>query len=313
MKLLIYHRRAEEYGRHVAARCPGLEIIAGHDDATLARGLDEAEVIMASKFPVETLAQARRLRWIQLTSAGAEHLVPVRDALRGVIVTNASGVHAALAADYVFGVLVMLQWDFPQLLRRQQAREWGFQFTPPLAGKTLGIVGLGSIGQEIARRGIAFGMEVLGLRRHPGPVDGVARVLGPPELPELLRASDALVLSVPGTAETIGMIGERELGLMRPGAFLINIGRGAVVDEAALIRALGERRIAGAALDVFAEEPLPATSPLWGFPNVIVTPHIAGEPAGYAERVVSQVFADNLARFRGGQPLQNVVDLARGY
>ena len=225
MKLLIFHRRAEEYGRHVAARCPGLEIIAGHDEATLARGLDEAEVIMASKFPVETLARARRLRWIQLTSAGAEHLVPVRDVLGGVIVTNASGVHAALAADYVFGVLVMLQWGFPQLLRRQQAREWGFQFTPPLAGKTLGIVGLGSIGAEVARRAPAFGMTVIGLRRQPGPVDGVDRVLGPSGLPELLRDSDALVLSVPGTAETHGMIGEPELRMMRRGAFLINIAR----------------------------------------------------------------------------------------
>jgi len=313
VKVLIYHRRAEEYGRHVATRCPGLEIIAGHDDATLARGLDEAEVIMASKFPVETLARARRLRWIQLTSAGAEHLVPVRDVLRDVIVTNASGVHAALAADYVFGVLIMLQWDFPRLLRRQQAREWSFQFTPPLAGKTLGVVGLGSIGAEIARRGRAFGMEVIGLRRRLGAVDGVSRVLGPSELPELLREADAVVLSVPGTVETHAMIGEPELKLMKPAAFLINIARGAVVDETALLRALREGRIAGAALDVFTEEPLPPTSPFWELPNVIVTPHIAGEPAGYAERVVTQVFADNVARFRAGQPLHNVVDLARGY
>jgi len=145
------------------------------------------------------------------------------------------------------------------------------------------------------------------------PVDGVDRVLGPSGLPELLRAADTVVLSVPGTAETHAMIGEPELKLMQRTAFLINIARGSVVDEAALLLALREGRIAGAALDVFTEEPLPPASPFWDLPNVIMTPHIAGEPAGCAERVVTQVFADNLARFQSGRPLHNVVDLGRGY
>jgi phosphoglycerate dehydrogenase-like enzyme len=313
VKLFIYHSRAEEYGRAVAARFPELEIIAGQDAATLERGLAEAEIIMASRVPTTELGRARCLRWIQLTSAGADHLVPIREDLRNVVVTNASGIHGVLVADYVFGVLVMLQWRFPQLLRKQAAHQWGFQFTEPLAGKTLGLVGLGSIGSAIAQRAGAFGMRVIGMRRSPAPVEGVERVLGPGGLSELVIESDVVVLVVPKTGETRGLIGEAELRKMRRTAFLINVSRGAVVDEPALLRALREGWIAGAALDVFAEEPLPAASPFWDLENVIVTPHIAGEPLGYTERVVRDVFADNLVRFRAGQPLQNVVDLARGY
>jgi phosphoglycerate dehydrogenase-like enzyme len=204
--------------------------------------------------------------------------VPIRETLASVIVTNASGIHGTLVADYVYAALVMLQFRFPRL--------W--------------------------RRGPAFGLRVLGLRRQPAPVEGVSRVLGPDGLPELLRESDAVVLSVPETGETRGLLGAKELRAMKPGAFVINVARGAVVDEAALLDVLREGRLGGAALDVFATEPLPAASPLWDLPNVIVTPHIAGEPAGYTERVISEVFADNVARYRAGQPLRNVVDLARG-
>jgi phosphoglycerate dehydrogenase-like enzyme len=173
-------------------------------------------------------------------------------------------------------------------------------------------VGAGAIGGEIARRAAAFGLRVLAVKRTPGPVEGAAEVLTVPQLREVLPRADFVVLVVPVTPETQWLVGEGELRAMRSTAYLINIARASVVNEGALVRAVREGWIAGAALDVFEEEPLPTTSPLWELPNVIITPHIAGEPADYARRV-ADVFADNAARFRRGEPLRNVVDFERGY
>jgi phosphoglycerate dehydrogenase-like enzyme len=310
--LLVYHGMADAYRTMLAERFPGLDVVAVSTEAALERHIGDAEILLAWRFPLHVLARARRLRWLQLTSAGADHVLGAGAHLRGVVVTNARGIHAGLMADYVMGVLVMLQWNFPRLWRNQQTRTWRHQFTEPLAGKTLGVVGLGAIGGEIARRGAAFGMDVVGLKRAPHPVEGVRRVFGPDGLGEMLPLCDFAVLVVPATPATRGMLGERELGRLRPTAYLVNVARGSVVDEEALVRALREGRLAGAALDVFETEPLPAASPLWEMEQVIVTPHIAGEPGEYASRVM-EVFGENLARWLDGRPLRNVVDLARGY
>jgi len=312
MKLLVYHGRGDEYRRLIAGRCPDLQVAAAAEPEALTRELPGAEILLTFRLPLEGLRHAGRLRWLQLTSAGADHLLPAAELLRAVTVTNARGIHAELMADYVFGVLVMQQWDFPRLLRQQAARLWRHQFTEPLAGKILGVVGLGAIGAEIARRAPSFGLIVLGLRRTVAPVPGIRRVYGPDRLREMLGQCDFVVLVVPETPETRGMIGEAELRAMKPTARLVNIARGAVVDEAALLRALREGWIAGAALDVLAEEPPPPDHPVWGLDNVILTPHIAGEPARYVERVV-EIFVDNHRRWTAGQPLRNVVDLTRGY
>jgi phosphoglycerate dehydrogenase-like enzyme len=312
MKVLVYHARADTYRALLAERFPDLEVAAGTAGDVLDRHLADAEVLLAFRFPVERLSEARRLRWVQLTSAGADHLLDGRQALGGVTVTNTRGIHVAVMADYALGVMVMLQWGFPRLLRQQRARVWQQQSTEPLAGKRLGVVGVGAIGGEIARRGAAIGMEVLGVRRVPGPVAGVSRMFGPDGLAEMLPLADFVVLAVPGTPATRHLLGDAELRRMRPGAFLVNLARGNVVDEAALVRVLQTGRIAGAALDVFETEPLPADSPLWAMENVIVTPHISGEPDEYPRRVMT-VFEENLRRWREGRPLTNVVDLDRGY
>lgn len=311
-RLLVYHRRAEEYRELIRRRCPDLEVLAVADETTLYDAVAGADILIAWRFPLQALAGSSRLRWIQLTVAGVDHLIPARERLQGIAVTTARGIHGAVIADYVLGVVVMLHWDFPRLLRQQQARQWQGRETAPLAGRTLGIVGLGAIGTEIARRATAFGLQVIGVKRTPAPIDGVSRVVGPDRLHEILRASDFLVLAVPETPETRRMIGEPELRAMRPTAFLVNIARGGVVDEAALVRALEDRWIAGAALDVFDQEPLPPDHRLWALENVIITPHIAGEPDEYIRRVVD-IFVDNYARWRAGRPLRNTVDLARGY
>lgn len=309
--VVVYHRRCEELRRLILERMPDLEVVAGFDDATLDR-LDTAEAMIAFRFPREALARARHLRWIQLTSAGAEQVLPARAMLEGVAVTTTRGIHVELMADYALGVVVMLQWDFPRILRDQQARVWEQRLVLPLAGRTLVVVGAGAIGGEIVRRGAAFGLRAIAVKRTPGPVEGAAEVVTTDRLREVLPAADFVVLVVPVTPATHHLVGEAELRAMKSTAHLVNIARGSVVDEAALVRALRERWIAGAALDVFEEEPLPAGSPLWGLSNVIVTPHVAGEPADYARRV-ADIFVDNVRRLRGGEALRNVVDFERGY
>jgi phosphoglycerate dehydrogenase-like enzyme len=311
-KIVVFNSSAAAYHELLAQRFPDLPVAVARTEDALRAEIADAEVLLAWRFPLGVLAHAPNLRWIQLTSAGADHLLPARERLRDVIVTNARGIHADLMADYAMGVMVMLQWNFPGLLREQQARRWRHRFTEPLAGKTLGVVGLGTIGREIVRRARSFDMDVLGVKREPSAVEGVRRMFAPADILDMLPLCDFVVLVVPQTAETRGMLGERAFSVMRPTAYLINIARGSVVDEPALIRALEERRIAGAALDVFATEPLAPESPLWGMGKVIVTPHIAGEPEHYARRVMA-ILGENVDRWAEGRPLVNVVDLDRGY
>jgi phosphoglycerate dehydrogenase-like enzyme len=312
LRVLVYHPNAAEYGRLLQEHHPELQMAATSDTDILSQQIGQADVLLASRVPPTALAEATRLRWIQLTGAGVDHLIPARGLLGRVVVTNARGIHADVMADYTVAVILMLQWKFPRVLKNQQARIWGHQFTAPLAGKTLGVVGLGSIGREIARRALVFGLNVVGVRRHPTPTESVTRVFAAHELGTMLPLCDFVVLVVPATPESTRMIGEQELKLMKPTAHLINIGRGSVVDESALIRALQEGRIAGAGLDVFEQEPLPADSPLWSLDNVIITPHISGEPEGYPARVID-IFSTNLERLRTGQALKNRVDFTRGY
>jgi phosphoglycerate dehydrogenase-like enzyme len=311
-KLLIYHARAEELRQLITERVSGLDVAAGFDDASLERHIGDAEALLAWKFPLAVLERARALRWIQLSSAGAEQLLPARDRLGSIVVTNTRGIHVDLMADYAFAAMVALNMHFPKFFANQQARTWEQRLSVPLAGRTLGVIGAGAIGGEIARRGAAFGMQVLAVKRTATAVEGAAEVVAPDRLHDVLGRSDFAVLVVPQTAATRGMMGEAALRAMKRTGYLINIARGSVVDEAALVRALREQWIAGAALDVFEEEPLPAESPLWSLPNVIVTPHVAGEPADYARRV-AEVFVDNLMRVRRGEPFRNVVDFDRGY
>lgn len=312
MKVLIYHERAHEYSSMLRERFPELDVTTAKDEETLSRHIADADILIAWRFPLDVLRRAKKLRWIQLTSAGAEHLLPASEDLRHMVVTNARGIHAELMADYVLGVMVMLQWDFPRLLRNQQVRRWSHQFTEPLAGKTLGIVGIGSVGREIARRASILGVNVVGVKRIPVPVAEINRVFGRDQLGTMLSLSDFVVLAVPATPETSGMIGEKEFYAMKRTAYVINIARGTVINESALVRALQERWIAGAALDVFENEPLPVESPLWAMENVIITPHVAGEPAAYARRVM-EIFGRNLERWKTGGTLQNVIDFERGY
>jgi len=262
-----------------------------------------------------TIAEAApRLKWIQLTSAGADRLLNSGFIQGGVTVTTVSGLHATPIGEYVLTTMLMFAKGAPRLLRAQLQREWSRYMPKELYGATVGIVGMGHIGGEVARLAHAFGCRVIATRRSTAEATSHAHaeLLPAGELPRLLGESDYVVLCVPLTTETRGMIGEWELRAMKPSAVIVNIARGPVIVEAELVRALREGWIAGAALDVFETEPLPAESPLWEMEQVIVTPHISGGTEIYNERAVG-IFAANLRRYLAGEPLENVVDPARGY
>jgi len=290
----------------------------------------EVEVLCTfGALPVPT--HAPRLRWVQLLSAGADHVMDHPLFSDGAMLTTASGIHAINIAELV--MLMMLAWGqrLLRLIEHQRRATWPenrFELFLPqeLRGATVGIVGYGSIGREVGRLASAFGMHVLALDENEDPVDrgyavpgvgdleGVlpARRFQPNELRTMLGACDYVVLAVPLTDTTRNLIGPDELKVMKPSAFLVNIARGGVVDELALIQALREGWIAGAGLDVFAQEPLASDSPLWGMENVILTPHIAGMTPHYNERA-ADLFALNLRRYLSGRPLLNQVDLVKGY
>lgn len=312
MKVLVYHRDAKTYYRMLQERFPELEVVALEEKGLRPQHIAEADILIANHFPSVLFKEAKRLRWIQSSSAGIDRLLGVRECPGEVVVTNARGIHAHLMADYVFCAVTMFQWNFPRIFRDQQHREWHHIAVRPLAGMTLGVVGLGTIGTEIARRARTFGMNVVGVKRTSAPVEGVDQVFGPDRLGEMLSLCDFVVLVVPATAQTERMFGASEFQAMKRTAYLVNISRGSTVDEEALIQALQQGSIAGAILDVFDKEPLPAESPLWFLENVVITPHIAGYLQGYTQQVM-EIFSDNLTRWRKGLPLRNVVDLERGY
>jgi len=274
-----------------------------------------------------------RLRWVQLHSAGADHVLEHPLFRSPVEFTTASGVHAINIAEYVFAMALAWFHRLPRMLEWQARGQWPPDrerwalFVPEeLWGKTIGIVGYGSIGRQVARLAKAFGMRVLAMQRgedrrdrgfvFPGTGDPEGtlpdRFYTPAQLHEMLAESDIVVIAVPLTPETRGMFDEAAFRAMKRDAFLINIARGSVCEEPALIRALQEGWIGGAALDVFEQEPLPPEHPLWRLPNVLISPHVAGFTPHYDTRA-AQIFEENLARYMRGEPLLNRVDKARGY
>jgi phosphoglycerate dehydrogenase-like enzyme len=294
-----------------------------------------ADVVYAVN-PLRDLTRAPRLRWVQLHMAGVNSL---RDhplyAERRIALTTTSGVHAAAVAEYAITMILALTHRVPRMVEWQgrgawppDEQRWPIFVPGELRGATLGIIGYGSIGRELARIAkSAFAMRVLACKRDPSRRADTGYVLpgtGDPEgvlpdawfppaaLPELLRPSDAVVMSAPLTRETERMIDERALAAMKPSAYFVNVGRGGSVDEAALVQALRDKRLAGAAIDVFAEEPPPAGHPFFALDNAIVSPHVSGFLPSYDDKC-TDLFAENLGRWLRGTPLLNLVDRDLGY
>lgn len=294
--------------REIAERAAQLDAMIG-----------EADILLGGRLSEEQAARAERLRWIHVPWAGVNSLVGL-GALRerGVVVTNSSGVMSDSVADQVMAYLLLLARDLVRQIRAQPEGRWLSQTlenTPRrvLCGSTLGILGYGAIGSAIARRARAFGMRVIAMKRTASTLPPeLDRLYGSDELHELLGASDMVVIALPLNDRTRGLIGAAELAAMRPTAHLINIARGAILRQDALVDALERGVIAGAALDVFDEEPLPADSPLWHTPNLLITPHSSGGFSGFWD-AVADLFLDNLARYSADKPLRNLVDLTSGY
>jgi phosphoglycerate dehydrogenase-like enzyme len=265
----------------------------------------------------EALAEviaAPRLRWIHATNAGAGEQVRLAnlapEVLDRVTITTSSGVHAVPLAEFAMLGLLAVAKELPRLIADQRAKVWPEVRRPlrELHGQTLFLVGLGAIGREVARLGKAFGMRTVGFRRTEGPPPpSVDEVHGPQRLTHLAGRADAMVVSLPLTEETAGLVDRTTIERLPPGCIFVNLGRGGVVDEAALVDALRDRRITGAVLDVFAEEPLPPSSPLWTLPNALVTPHAAALSERENERIVD-LFVNNLRHHLEGEPLKNAVE-----
>jgi len=326
LKALIWaahHLEAREIiDRFVAKVVDELEA-RGHE-AVVCRDLDgamstiaDADIMVGYRILPEMLACATRLRWIQFGSAGIDHTVFPGLLESGVIITNVSGIHRSAVSEHVLGLMLALSRRIDTAIRLQMERKYDRSpispFADELAGRTVGIVGLGKIGLELARICKCLGMTVVGTKRTSArDLPYVDEVMSPSGLDRVLELSDFLVLVLPLTDMTRAMIGEREIGLMKSSAYIINVARGQMIDEQALTKALREGRLAGVALDVFAEEPLPPESPLYDLPNVIITPHVAGSHKRYAERAF-EVFKANLDAFEAGRQMVNVYDRGRGY
>lgn len=260
-----------------------------------------------------------RLRWIHTGTAGVASLLHAELVDSSIVLTNSAGIHAVPIAETVVGMMLHFARGLDHAVRAQHEGEWRPDIYErsdagirELSAATLGIVGYGGIGRAVARRAHAFGMRTAALRRTPAPDDIAEMVTGDDALGRLLEMSDFVVLSVPATTETRGMIGPSELSRMRRGAVLVNVARGSVVDEAALLDALRSGHLRGAALDVFETEPLPRESPFWQLPNVLITPHVSGTSTRFWERE-AELILDNVQRYVDGQNLINVVDPAAGY
>ena len=315
----------------IAAAAPGSRIVSVSVDGHADGPIDDVEVLLRGWLNADAfdrlLARAPRLAWVHSATSGVERALTPAAGARGIVVTNARGVFSAPIAEYVVMMILAVSRRLPQLLELQRERTW-----QPLEGVemhdvTVGVVGLGSIGRAVAELVTAFGGRVVAMRRRPaeGAAPGeaviaetaagglaVAATLGPDGLPQLLAASDFVVLAAPLTPQTEGMIDAAALAAMRPDAWLVNVARGRLVDERALLSALREARIGGAILDTFHDEPLASSSPFYDLPNVIVTPHTAWSSGRVLDRSV-ELFCDNLRLFAAGEALRNVVDPAAGY
>jgi phosphoglycerate dehydrogenase-like enzyme len=328
MKLLIVvHHRLELWNvplwfvARLGDEFPQLQIVHRNSYEGIEEQLRDAEIVFTFSLRPEQFAAARKLRWIHAPTAAVHQLLFSELVSSDVVITNSAEVHGPVVAEHVMALIFALAKKIPQAAVLQRNHVWGqveiWKDGPPpreISGATLGLIGLGSIGRRVARMASALGMRVIGVREHveKGRPEGVEAVFPPSALDKVLKQSDYVVMAAPLLAETRGLINAARLAVMKPEAYLINVGRGPQVDAAALVEALRSRRIAGAALDVFEKEPLPPDSPLWDAENLLITPHAAGLTDKLWQRHY-ELFSENLRRYLAGQPLRFVVDKQKGY
>jgi phosphoglycerate dehydrogenase-like enzyme len=302
------------------AALPGVEFLVPRDGKSLPAGIERAEAAAISWDgpPIDDiLAAGKKLRWLHQRGAGIDRIATPRLIASDIVLTNGSGNHAPNIAEHVLGLMLAFARRLPALIRAQQEHRWqspSAREVFELSGQTLAIVGFGAIGSALAERAAALGMEVIGVRRSPGATlpPNVRRMAGIADIDAVLALADHVVVTLPLTAETRGMFSSARLAAMKPGAYLYNVGRGGTVDQEALLEALRSGHVAGAGLDVTEPEPLPADSPLWAEPDVVISAHSSGHTPRSFERY-QRLLLENLQRFVRGETLQNVVDKRLGY
>ena len=295
----------------VAAR---LDVCIDWDTDNFAASMATAETLVTWNLPTENLARvAPRLKWIHITGAGVEHLVPMDWLPPGVALVNSKGVHAVKAGEFGLMAILMLNNAVPALIENQKKAVYDSIYSTPIAGKTVAVIGVGNIGKAVAAHAKALGFHVIGVSRHGNPVDGVDEIFPVAQLDAVLPRADFVFVVTPLTEETRNLVDRRRLALMKPGAGLVNIGRAAVVDYQALVEKLETGALSGAILDVFDEEPLPADSPLWNVPNLILTPHVSADDGNAYAALTLKLFFENMRRHLNGEPLENQVRTDLGY
>ena len=299
--MLIWARDADLFVQRLSARFPAIAFVKAIERGEALKVCGDCDVLIARNDEVfEGFVQAMpRLRWIQALTTGTDRIEAIPDLPADVIVTAARGFHGPQMSELAFLLMLSLSRDYPAVAANQKQHRWVRWPQKLLLGKTVVLVGVGAVGAELAKRCHAFGMQVIGVDSVRKSAPGVEAMHTPDRLTELAAEADFLIVLVPFTAETHHLVDARVLAAMKPSGILINISRGQVMDEAALIRALAAKQIAGAGLDVFQTEPLPADSPLWDLPNVMITPHVGGMSDIYAEQVLP-ILIDNIAAYAAG-------------
>ena len=318
MNVLVPEHLYDELKDAAQNAAPSVTLLPYAEDGPAEDAWQSAEGVLrwvAGKRFSDLVRDCPNVRWLHTASAGVDHvLTPAVKAKSGIVVTDSGPAFEIAISEFVLAWMLLVARRLPELMAFQKQHRWESLTQQELYGQTVGIIGLGPIGLGVAARAKAFGMKTLGLRRRALPAAGVDEVLtGADGLARLLAESDYVVVAAALTDETRALLGPAQLALMKPSAWLINIARGSMIDEPALIDALRGGKIAGACLDVFVQEPLPANSPLWDMPNVYIAPHNSpGWTAGLRERQKG-LFLSNLGRFSRGEPLENAVDRQRGY
>ncbi len=335
LNVLINYTLPDKYVSEIEASNPRVRVLRAYsapDPGARSRGeegtqvegeeleamLVEAEVIFGFRFPIEWLDTATKLKWVQLASAGSDHMLKlgVGERRPDLLLTTASGIHEIPISEHIIAMILHFARGFNKAVRNQAQGHWERYRADEANGKTVCMIGYGPIARRAATLCKALGMKVIAVRasiaeQQPG-FEATDRFYPPADLNEVLAQSDYVVIAAPHTPRTDKMIGREQFQAMKPTSVLLNISRGALVDEAAMIEALNEGDIAGAGLDVFEQEPLPESSPLWQMPSVLITPHVSGSNPFYDSRV-TRLFIENLSRYLGGQPLRNLVNIERGY
>jgi len=300
MQLLVLNENAEYIKNVLAPKFPQLFIHTATKEEEVGDAIAKADILLTIRISDGLLKKAVKLQWIQSMITGVDYIVNLPSLRKEVLITSTRGIHGPQMSELAILQMLALNRKFPAIVRNQDRHIWDSRPVPLLYQKKVGILGVGVIGKEIARKCKAFEMTVYGITHRKRKIDWVDYSYGPQELIQVLREVDYFINVVPFTPETRNMIGAEEFAAMKPGAFFINIGRGETVDEEALIQALKTERIAGAALDVFCQEPLPEDHPFWEMNNVIITPHVGGKSNIYADQALP-IFEENLRRYLQGE------------